>query len=216
LKYLGYVTVRLNSKRVPQKSIRAVGGISLIQRAIATLNQVDAISDSILYCSDEIIKKYVEPRQRNTFVKRSKHLDSDDTTFNEVLESIIDDLDTDFIVFLSCTSPFIKAATIQNMIYQIENNGYDSAFTATEAKTFCWFNNKPLNYNPSNVPRTQDVEPVIIEASSLYIFQKELFKTNKRRIGFNPYIKILDTFEGWDIDTPYDFKMAELIAERCV
>lgn len=214
MKYLGYVTVRLNSTRVPQKSIREVGGIPLIERAIATLNQVDAISDSILYCSDEIIKSYIEPQQRYTFIKRSKHLDADDTTFNEVLESIIDNLDTDFIVYLSCTSPFIKAATIQNMIYQIENSGYDSAFAATEAKTFCWFNNKPLNYNPSNVPRTQDIEPVIIEASSLYIFQKELFKTNKRRIGFNPYIKIVDAFEGWDIDTPDDLKMAELIAER--
>lgn len=216
MKYLGYVTVRLNSKRVPQKSVREVGGIPLIERAIATLNQVDAISDSILYCSDEIIKRYIEPQQRYTFIKRSKHLDADDTTFNEVLESIIDDLDTDFIVFLSCTSPFIKAATIQNMIYQIENSGYDSAFAATEAKTFCWFNNKPLNYNPSNVPRTQDIEPVIIEASSLYIFQKKLFNKNKRRIGFNPYIKIVDAFEGWDIDTPDDLKMAELIAARNV
>lgn len=216
MKFIGYVTVRLDSKRVPQKSIREVGGIPLIGRAIATLNQVDAISDTILYCSDEKIKEYIDPDQRYTFIKRSRHLDSDETTFNDVLESIIDKLDTDFIVFLSCTSPFIKAATIQNMIYQIENSGYDSAFAATEAKTFCWFNNKPLNYNPSNVPRTQDIEPVIIEASSLYIFQKELFKTNKRRIGFNPYIKIVDTFEGWDIDTPDDLKMAELIAERCV
>jgi len=48
----------------------------------------------------------------------------------------------------------------------------------------------------------------------LYIFQKDLFKTNKRRIGFNPYIKIVDTFEGWDIDTLDDLKMAELIAAR--
>jgi len=216
MKFLGYVTVRLNSKRIPQKSIKKIGGIPLIQRAIATLNQVDAISDRILYCSDETIKGYIDPCQRYTFVKRSKHLDADDTTFNEVLESIIDNLDTDFIVFLSCTSPFIKPATIQEMIYQIENNGFDSAFAATEAQTFCWFNNKPLNYNPSNVPRTQDIEPVIIEASSLYIFQKELFKTNKRRIGFNPYIKIVDTFEGWDIDTLDDLKMAELIGERDV
>lgn len=216
MKYLGYVTVRLNSKRVPQKSIKEVGGIPLIQRAIATLNQVDAISDNILYCSDERINKYIDPQQQYAFVKRSKHLDSDKTTFNDVLESIIDCLDTDFIVFLSCTSPFIKAATIQEMIYQIENKGFDSAFPATEAKTFCWFKNKPLNYNPSNVPRTQDIEPVMIETSSLYIFKKELFKKYKRRIGFSPYIRIVDRFEGWDIDTQDDLKMAELIATRYV
>lgn len=216
MKYLGYVTVRLNSERVPQKSVKKVGGIPLVQRTIATLNQVNAISDSVLYCSDDSIKGYIDPRQQYAFsyVKRSKHLDADDTTFNDVLESIVDDLDTDFIVFLSCTSPFIKATTIQDMIFQIENNGYDSAFAAITANSFCWFMNRPLNYDPSNVPRTQDIEPVIIEASSLYIFQKELFKKSKRRIGFNPYIKIVDTFEGWDIDTLDDLKMAELIAAR--
>ena len=101
MKFISYVTVRLDSKRVPKKSIREVGGIPLIQRAIATLNQVDAISDNILYCSDKTIKGYIDPRQQYTFIKRSRHLDSDDTTFNDVLESIVDNLDTDFIVYLS-------------------------------------------------------------------------------------------------------------------
>lgn len=216
MKFVGYVTVRLNSKRVPQKSIREVGGIPLIQRAITTLNQVDTISESILFCSDEIIEEYIDTHVQYNFKKRSNHLDSDETTFNDVLESIIDYSDTDFIVFLCCTSPFIKATTIQDMIYQIENNGHDSAFTAIATNSFCWFNNKPLNYDPSNVPRTQDIEPVIIETSSLYIFQKELFKLHKRRIGFNPYIKIVDKLEGWDIDTQDDLKIAELIARSAV
>ena len=100
------------------------------------------------------------------------------------------------------------------MISQMINNNFDSVFTAFNLKSFCWFNGQPLNYDPVNIPRTQDLRPVIVETSALYIFSKQLFKKYKRRIGFKPYIKIVDMFEGWDIDTVDNLKMAELIAER--
>jgi len=211
---MGYVTVRLDSKRVPRKSIREVGGIPLVQRAVTTLNEVDTISDTIVYCSDETIRNYISPDLRYTFIPRSKQFDSDDATFNDILESIVDGMDTDVIVYLSCTSPFITAEIITEMMYQVEHKGFDSAFAATEARTFCWFNGKPLNYDPSNVPRTQDIDPVILETSSVYIFHKGLFQKYSRRIGFNPYVKIVDPFAGWDIDTPDDLLMAEVIGER--
>jgi len=69
-----------------------------------------------------------------------------------------------------------------------------------------------LNYELDNVPRTQDLKPIIQETSGLYIFSKELFKKYKRRIGFNPYIKIVDMLEGWDIDTMDELRIAEYIS----
>ena len=212
MKFIGYVTVRLNSKRVPKKSIQKVGGEPLISKAISILNKVKGISDIVLYGSEEKIKKYINPKLNYTFVKRQTRLDGNQTTFNEILETIIDQLDADYLVFLCCTSPFIKPETISGMIKQIKSGKFDSAFTVFEKKGFCWFKEKPLNYNLDDIPRTQDLEPVLEETSGLYIFSKELFKKYKRRIGFKPYIKIVDIFEGWDIDTPKDLKIAEMIA----
>ena len=212
MKFIGYVTVKLNSKRVPFKSIREIGGKPLINYAISTLNQVEEVSDILLYCSQQRIQEYIDSNLSYTFIKRHTYLDSDGTTFNDILQTLIDDMETDYIVFLSCTSPFIKPETIRDMINQIINNNFDSAFAAFDLKSFCWFNGQPLNYDPSNVPKTQDIKPVIVETSGLYIFSKELFKKYKRRIGFKPYIKIVDIFEGWDIDTMEELKMAELIA----
>jgi len=212
MKFIGYVTVRLNSKRVPFKSIREIDGVPLVSKPISILNQVDSISETILYCSQECIRNYINPELRYLFIKRPSHLDGDNITFNDILESIIDDIDSDYVVFLSCTSPFIKPETIQDMINKIETGDYDSAFLATELYSFCWFDGKPLNYELDNVPRTQDLKPVIQETSGLYIFSKELFKKHKRRIGFNPYIKIVDMFEGWDIDTMDELRIAEYIS----
>ena len=214
MKFIGYVTVRLNSKRVPLKSIRKIRGKTLIDYAISTLNQIEEMSDILLYCSQENIREYIDSNLSYTFIKRPTYLDFDEATFNDILQTLIDKIETNYIVFLCCTSPFIKPETVRDMISQITNNNFDSAFTAFNFKSFCWFNGQPLNYNPSNVPRTQELRPVIAETSALYIFSKQLFKTYKRRIGFKPYIKIVDIFEGWDIDTVEDLKMAELIAER--
>ena len=215
MKFLGYVTVRLNSQRVPLKSIRYVEGESLINRAIKTLNQVNEIEDTVLSCSDWGIKFFIDKDLKYTFVLRDTKLNGNHTTFNDVLDSVIKEMDTDYIVFLSCTSPFIKASTISEMINKIEQQDYDSAFSATEHKSFCWFNGKPLNYEAENgIPRTQDLESILIETSSLYIFSKEVYRKHNRRIGFKPFIKILDYFESIDIDTIEDLEMAELIAER--
>lgn len=214
MKFIGYVTVRLNSKRVPFKSIRKIRGKALINYAISTLNQVEEMSDTLLYCSQEKIQQYIDSNLSYTFVKRPTYLDSDEATFNDILQTLIDEIETDYIVFLCCTSPFIKPETLRDMISQMINNNFDSAFTAFNLKSFCWFNGQPLNYDPSNVPRTQKLKPVIAETSALYIFSKQLFKKYKRRIGFKPYIKIVNIFEGWDIDTIEDLKMAELIAGR--
>jgi len=212
MKFIGYVTVRLNSKRVPFKSIREINGVPLVSKAISILNQVNSVSETILYCSQDCIKKYINPDLEYLFIKRPSHLDGDNIMFNDILESIIDDIDGDYIVFLSCTSPFIKSETIQDMINKIETGDYDSAFLATELYSFCWFDGRPLNYGLDNVPRTQDLKPVIQETSGLYIFSKDLFKKHKRRIGFNPYIKIVDMLEGWDIDTMDELMIAECIS----
>jgi len=212
MKFIGYVTVRLNSKRVPFKSIREINGVPLVSKAISILNQVNSVSETILYCSQERIRNYIDSDLKYLFIKRPSHLDGDNITFNDILESIIDDIDGDYIVFLSCTSPFIKPETIQDMINKIETGDYDSAFLATELYSFCWFDGKPLNYELDSVPRTQDLKPVIQETSGLYIFSKDLFKKHKRRIGFNPYIKIVDMLEGWDIDTMDELMIAECIS----
>lgn len=214
MKFTGYITIRLNSKRVPRKSIRKLAGRSLIDYAISTLNQIEEISETILYCSQkthEELLKHINSSLTYTHIERPAYLDSDITTFNEILETLIENLDTDYIVFLCCTSPFIRYETIKYMIKQVEQKDFDSSFTAFNIHNFCWFKNHPFNYDPSNVPRTQDLEPVMVETSGLYIFSKELFIKNRRRIGYKPYIKIIDTFEGWDIDTLEDWKMAELI-----
>lgn len=211
MKFVGYVTIRLNSTRVPQKSIRLLGGKPLVNYPIEILNWTP-VKDIILYSHDDL-SDYIDSDLNYTWVKRPKKFDKNATTFNDILDSIVDDIDADFIVFLTCTSPFIKPTTVTDMIQQIKSKGYDSAFTAYKHQMFSWYRDLPINYDLSNVPRTQDIHPVFVETSGLYIFSKELYQMYGRRIGVNRYIQEVDILEGWDIDTMRDWEIAEWIAK---
>ena len=94
----------------------------------------------------------------------------------------------------------------------MHSGDYDSSFTAYAFQKFSWFRGEPLNYSLDKpTPRTQDIDPVLVEQSALYVFHKELFMNTQRRIGQKPYIKVIDHFEGHDIDSPEDFAIAELM-----
>ena len=75
-----------------------------------------------------------------------------------------------------------------------------------------WYEGRPLNYSPENIPRTQTIEPVYIETSAFFIFPRALWTGRHRRIGDRPYMAVVDRIEGLDIDYPEDFTMAEIIA----
>ncbi|MCH9742005.1 MAG: acylneuraminate cytidylyltransferase family protein, partial [Proteobacteria bacterium] len=55
-----------------------------------------------------------------------------------------------------------------------------------------------------------DLEPWFEENSNLYIFTKEAFNKTNARIGKNPMMFQTPKFESIDIDTPDDWRRAEL------
>ena len=109
------------------------------------------------------------------------------------------------------TSPFIKEETISNAIEKVASGEHDSAFSAQKIQTFTWFKGTPLNYDLKKIPQTQKIEPVYVETSAFYIFRKELWTVEHQRVGFNPFMAIIDPIEGIDIDYPEDFEFAEKV-----
>lgn len=201
--------IRLKSQRLPFKSIKELDGIPLCNYALKVMNKVPEIGNIIVYASSEELCKYIDPSVRYTFVRRPESLDSNSATFNTIMDYAINIIDSEYIVYFCVTSPFMKPETISEMINEVIRGNYDSAFTVKEISNFCWFEGKPLNYDPNNVPFTQHLEPVLEETSGLYIFSKELYQQTGRRIGFNPYIRRVGLIEGHDIDYEEDLKIAE-------
>lgn len=194
------------------KNLVKLGGMHPLNYSIHSLNLVEGIEEVFLYCSDEQILTYLNPNLKYKFLPRPKLLDASDVVIEDIIDEFISVLDADIIVMLHPNSPFLKPSTISECLKMTLTGGYDSAFTAYEFKKLTWFKGKPLNYDYSKpTPHLKDLDPVIFEQSSLYIFSSEQYKRTRKRVGRDPYIKLIDHFEGHEINVVEDYKIAELI-----
>lgn len=211
MKVVALVPIKLNSQRLPHKNILPLAGKPLCWHILDTLCQVDKIDEVYVYCSDEEVVKYI-PAQA-IFLKRDKELDGDLVKGFDIYRKFIAEVDADVYVLAHTTSPFIKKSSIENAIEKVLQGENDSAFSAERIQTFAWYKGKPINYDINDVPRTQDMEPIWVETSAFFMFEKEIFTKHNRRIGFNPYIQEVSDIEAIDIDEKKDYEMALKLVE---
>lgn len=110
MKVVAFVPIRLNSQRVEGKNLRQLGGKPLMCHILGTLLGVEAIDEVYVYCSDEAVRAYLPEGVR--FLRRSPHLDRNETLGGEIYDAFTAAVDADVYVLAHATSPFIRAATI--------------------------------------------------------------------------------------------------------
>ena len=193
-----------------------LGNKLLCQHIFYTLLDVKKIIDIEIYCfcSDDIIQDKLPSGIK--YLKRDSNLDRDETKGIEIYKSFCDQVEADIYMLCHATSPFIKSKSIIDGLNKIINEKYDSSMSVSKVQTFCWYDNKTLNYELTNVVRTQDIKPVYWETSAFYIFKSDILKIHDRRIGFNPYLVITDRIESIDIDEQEDFDLAKSIINNSV
>ena len=209
MKRVAFVPIRLNSQRVEGKNLRELGGRPLMTYLLKTLTQVENIDEVYLYCSNPDVQQYLPEGVK--FLQRDERLDSNTTLGEEIYDAFTSEVDADIYILAHATSPFIRTATIADAVARVESGEYDSAFSAERVQTFAWWDGKPLNYSLDRVPRTQDLEPVYVETSAFFVFEREVWQGKRRRIGERPYMAVTDRIESMDIDNPDDFLLAEAI-----
>ena len=209
MKIVAFTPSRLNSQRVPQKNIKMLGRMPLVNYAIQTMSKIELIDDVVIFASEPSICGYIKEGIKYSYLKRHASLDTQEAKVQDLIREFLKLCDADIIAMFHITSPFLRAETILECLQKVKSEGYNSAFTAFRVDRRCWFKGIPLNFSISDKP-DQYIVPVIVE-HSLYVFRREVFETTGQRISDNPYIKIIDHFEGHDIDTPEDFRIAELI-----
>ena len=91
---------------------------------------------------------------------------------------------------------------------------YDSIFTVKKIYSWFWFENKPVNYNPRILPRSQDAKPIIQETTGIYGIRKKALKIPKSRIGKNPYLLNVSDDEEIDLDNKKDFQYLKFILKK--
>jgi CMP-N-acetylneuraminic acid synthetase len=208
-KVVAFVPIKLNSTRVPNKNLKLLGKKPLFRYILETLSHVKNIDQIYVFCSDKKIEKNLPNKIK--FLKREKRLDSNKTLGEDIYDSFIKKVNADIYLLAHTTSPFVEAKNIDLSIKKVLSGKFDSAFSVSKNLNFAWYNNSPINYSLNKIPRTQDLEPIYMETSAFFIFNKSVWTSKKQRIGKKPFKCICSSIEAIDIDEPSDFKHAELI-----
>lgn len=207
MKIVGIMPIKLNNERLPGKNTKLLANKPLLQYELLTLQKTGLVDDIYVYCSDTAVCDFLPQGIR--FIKRSKKLDLPTSNFTQIFEAFMNAVDADIYVYAHATAPFISLETMKQCIEAVKTGNYDSAFCAIKIQDFLWAKGQPLNFDASNIPRSQDLEPIYRETSGVYVFTKNIFLKHRRRIGNNPFIKEVNYKEAVDINNPEDFELAE-------
>jgi CMP-N-acetylneuraminic acid synthetase len=205
-----------HSERIPDKNIKLFCGKPLFFWVINTLLKVKKI-DKIYIDTDS---KSIKTAINNTFdaeniilLDRPKHLLGNLVTANDLVAGILNRIDGEDFLQTHVTNPLIKAETFTNAICTYYNNkpSFDTLIGVTRHQAcFYDFNREPINHEPNQIERTQDLPPIYEDNSNLYIFSREAFGL-WGRVGLEPYMYELNKLEAVDIDEEADWVIAEAI-----
>ena len=210
MKIVAFVPIKMNNERLPGKNTKSFdNGEPLISYILNTLKQVNGLDGIYVYCSNEAICDYLPDGVE--FLKRDEYLDLSTTSFNEVLSTFAERIEADYYILTHATAPFISSDTFEKAISAIKSDEYDSALSVSELKEFIWKDNKPFNYSPEAIPRTQDLEPLYCETCGMYVYSRDLILKENRRIGHNPCLIPVSKIEALDINEPIDFEICNAV-----
>jgi len=209
MKIVAIMPIKLHNERCPGKNTRLLGVKPLLQYELDSLKETGMCDSIYVYCSDEAVMPFLP--NGVCFLKRPKKLDLPTSNFTQIFSSFMSKQEADIYVYAHATAPFITVDTMKQCIGAVRSGEYDSAFCAVKLQDYLWQDGEPLNFDATNLPRTQDLKPIYQETSGVYVFTKEVFETYKRRIGVKPFIKEVAFKEAIDIDNPEDFDLAELL-----
>jgi len=213
-KLVAIVPMKGHSERVPDKNIRIIGGKPLFYWILNTLTHCSTVEQVYVDTDSKKIAKMCKDTFNVSIIWRPRELRGDFISMNNILAYDINYIGGRDFLQTHATNPLIKAQTIDNAVKKYFSlNKFDSLFSVTKIQSRLYDSSlKPINHDPSNLIRTQDLPVVYEENSNLYIFSIESFKNNKsNRIGKKPFLYEVDKLEAIDIDTREDFDLADAL-----
>lgn len=220
-KVIALLPMKANSERVKGKNFRPLAGKPLFRWILDALLSDKNIDQVVINtdAKDILLANGLVESDRVLIRERKPELCGDLVSMNLIIEDDIANTDAETYLMTHTTNPLISGATITKALQEYSENldEYDSLFTVNKVQTrFYKQDMTPVNHNPDELIRTQDLEPWYEENSCLFIFSAESFAKTKARIGAKPMMYITPALESIDIDEPDDWEMASALAERMV
>jgi len=209
------IPIKRNSQRIPNKNFLEINSKPLFFWIIDSLLNSEFVDEIVINYDDDYtlqeVSKYFDSIK---FCKRPDKLLGDDISMNKIIESSLKDCTNETIIQVHTTSPLLKTKTIDKAIKFHLDKKQDIFSVNKLYERFYDKDLKPINHDINTLVQTQDLEPLYVENSALYIFTKENFRQNNNRINDKSDIFEVIFPENIDIDNFEDFELASIFLEK--
>ncbi|MEL6644964.1 MAG: acylneuraminate cytidylyltransferase family protein [Pseudomonadota bacterium] len=214
--------MKAHSARVKSKNFAIFAGKPLYQWMLSTLIAMDEIDEIIINTDahaelDAAGLGALNTRGKVRLRERPAEICGDHVSMNLVIADDLANVAADAYVMTHTTNPLLSGDTVRRALAAYseaaKQGTADSLFTANRVQSrFYREDASPVNHDPNNLIRTQDLEPWFEENSNLYIFTRDSFAATQARIGEKPLLFETPKLESLDIDGPDDWALAESVA----
>jgi pseudaminic acid cytidylyltransferase len=219
------IPARGGSKRVPRKNIKPFLNSTLLDLTIQGVIDSNVFSKIIVTSEDEEIIARAKEYPEVTIHNRSLELSSDTATVFSVFHNIIESLDEefDFVAGVLVTTPFKTATHYKEAVEVFEkNNSEKNVISVTKFDYppqfgFGLEDNELKMVYPEVFAKTTNskfMESWYHNNGAIWISSIEKYLINKTFYKGDLVPYEMTAIESYDIDYPYQFEIAELLAKK--
>lgn len=215
MKIKALIAVRSGSVRVQNKNLRPFAGSTLLELKIKQLLRIPELDGIVVNSNDDQMLELAEKLGVEA-VRRAPFYASNEVSMSDVYQNMAENIDTDIIMYANVTNPLVEDITYSTCITEFfdMNKQFDSLNSAHAVKEFMFLDNKPINYDLKNQPRSQDLPDIYALNFAISIISKANMIKNKNVVGSTPYLFPINEVEALDIDTPLDFEIGEFLYKK--
>jgi CMP-N,N'-diacetyllegionaminic acid synthase len=227
VKILALIPARGGSTRLPGKNIRLLGGKPLIVWSIDVARGIPEICDILVSTDDPAIAAVCKETGAYVPWLRPAELATDIASSVDVALHALDWYEkeqgaVDGLLLLQPTSPFRTKGTLRKGIELFSRRGQKPVLGVSHTNAHPMWTFKmergylvPFLKEHALQTRSQDLPPAFVVNGSFYLTAPIALRQSRSFIGPQTIPLLIESpQEALDIDTEWDFKMAELISNR--
>jgi CMP-N,N'-diacetyllegionaminic acid synthase len=219
MRKVAVIPVKLKSDRVQNKNFKEFAdGYSLLEFKIAqVLNE--GCFDQVYISSNSPQGKELAEKYGLKHIEREDYFCSNDVSWSDVIHHVASSLPEDddvAVAWCHTTSPlFWRYHDVLKKYEELlaAKSGYDGITTVTEFSEFLLTEkSRPFNYNWGIWhDYSQYMEKLYRVTGALFITTKGEMIKNRYVMSKKPFLYVTKPFEGLDVDTNFDFILAQKI-----
>lgn len=222
MKALAVIPARGGSNRLPGKNIRDFAGKPMLAWSVEAALESGLFETVMVSTDSEVIAEAARAAGASVPFLRSAKTSDDHAIILDVMAEVVERYEADGQRFdrLCCilaTAPLLRASTLKVAADLMDAKGFDTVFPVV---AFAHPIQRALRRDEHGrtamlqpehyTSRSQDLEPAYHDAGQFYWMTREVCMNRQPTFAGRAGSFVIDEMEAQDIDTPTDWRLAEL------